>query len=46
MTNKFRLIIFLPFLLLGCSPNVIEENKLVELKGNVKLKTISQDEDN
>jgi len=30
MTNIFRLIIFLPFLLLGCTPNVIEENKLVQ----------------
>ena len=30
MTNLFRLIIFLPFLLLGCSPNVIEDNKLVQ----------------
>ena len=30
MTNICRLIIFLPFLLLGCAPNVIEENKLVQ----------------
>ena len=30
MTNIFRLIIFLPFLLLGCTPNVIEKNKLVQ----------------
>ena len=30
MINIHRLIIFLPFLLLGCSPNVIEENKLVQ----------------
>ena len=30
MTNIFRLIIFLSFLLLGCSPNVIEDNKLVQ----------------
>ena len=30
MINIYRLIIFLPFLLLGCSPNVIEENKLVQ----------------
>ena len=30
MTNIHRLIIFLPFLLLGCSPNLIEENKLVQ----------------
>ena len=30
MTKIYRLIIFLPFLLLGCTPNVIEENKLVQ----------------
>ena len=30
MKNIYRLIIFLPFLLLGCTPNVIEENKLVQ----------------
>ena len=30
MTNIYRLIIFLPFLLLGCTQNVIEENKLVQ----------------
>ena len=30
MTNIYRLIIFIPFLLLGCTPNLIEENKLVQ----------------
>ena len=30
MTKIYRLIIFLPFLLLGCTSNVIEENKLVQ----------------
>ena len=30
MNLIYRLIIFLSFLLLGCSPNVIEENKLVQ----------------
>ena len=30
MSNIYKLIIFLPFLLLGCTPNVIEENKLVQ----------------
>jgi len=30
MTNIYRLIICLQFLLLGCSPNVIEGNKLVQ----------------
>ena len=30
MTNIYRLIIFIPFLLIGCTPNLIEENKLVQ----------------
>ena len=30
MTKIYRLIIFIPFLLLGCTTNVIEENKLVQ----------------
>ena len=30
MINIYRLIIFIPFLLLGCTSNVIEENKLVQ----------------
>jgi len=30
MKNIYRLIIFLPFIILGCTPNVIEENKLVQ----------------
>jgi len=28
MTNIYRLIIFLPLFILGCSPNVIDENKV------------------
>ena len=42
MTNKFRLIIFLPFLLLGCSPNVIEENKLVQKIENLDMDIFSK----
>ena len=30
MSNIYRFIIFLSFLLLGCTPNVIDENKLVQ----------------
>ena len=30
MTNIYRLIIFLPFFFLGCTPNVIEENKVIQ----------------
>mgnify|MGYP001249463418 CR=1 FL=1 len=30
MTNIYRLIIFIPFFFLGCAPNVIEENKVIQ----------------
>ena len=30
MNNIFRLIIFLPVVLLGCSPNLIEEKKIIQ----------------
>ena len=30
MNNIYRFIIFLPFFILGCSPNVIDENKVIQ----------------
>ena len=30
MTNIYRLIIFIPIFFLGCAPNVIEENKVIQ----------------
>jgi len=30
MTKIYRLIIFLPFLFLGCAPNAIKENKVIQ----------------
>jgi len=42
MTNIYRLIIFLPFFLLGCSPNVIEENKLVQKIENLDMDIFSK----
>jgi len=30
MKNIYRLIIFLPFLILGCAPNVVEQNKVIQ----------------
>ena len=30
MTNIYRVIIFIPFFLLGCTPNVIKENKVIQ----------------
>ena len=42
MTNIYRLIIFLPFLLLGCTPNVIEENKLVQKIESLDMNIFSE----
>ena len=30
MSNIYRLIIFIPLFMLGCSPNVIDENKVIQ----------------
>ena len=30
MSNIYRLIIFLPLFILGCTPNVIDENKVIQ----------------
>ena len=30
MSNKYKLIIFLPLFMLGCAPNVIDENKVIQ----------------
>ena len=30
MSNIYRLIIFLPLFMLGCAPNVIDENKVIQ----------------
>ena len=30
MTKIYRLLIFLPFIILGCAPNTIEENKVIQ----------------
>ena len=45
MINIYRLIIFLPFLLLGCSPNVIEENKLVQKIESLDMDIFSKNGD-
>ena len=29
MSNNYRLIIFLPLFMLGCAPNVIDENQVI-----------------
>jgi len=45
MSNIYRLIIFLPFFILGCAPNVIEENKVTQKIENLDLKFFSQNGD-
>ena len=45
MSNICRLIIFLPFFILGCAPNVIEENKVTQKIQNLDMKIFSQNGD-
>ena len=39
MSNIYRLIILLPFFMLGCAPKVIEENKVTQ-----KIESLNMDE--
>ena len=45
MNNIHRLIIFLPFVILGCAPNVIEENKVIQKMESLDMKIYSKDGD-
>ena len=45
MNNIYRLIIFLPFVILGCAPNVIEENKVIQKIESLNMKIYSKDGD-
>ena len=42
MTNTYRLLIFLLFFLIGCKPNVIEENKLVQKIESLNMNIFSK----
>ena len=42
MTNIYRLIIFLPFVILGCSPNVIEENRVIQKINSLDMNIFSK----
>ena len=42
MNKIFRLLIFLPFFIIGCSPNVIEENKLIQKIENFHMNIFSK----
>ena len=42
MTSIYRLIIFLPFVILGCAPNVIEENKVIQKINSLDMNIFSK----
>ena len=42
MTNIYRLIIFIPFFFLGCAPNVIEENKVIQKIDSLDMNIFSK----
>ena len=45
MNNIYRLIIFLPFVIFGCAPNLIEENKVIQKIESMDMKIYSKDGD-
>ena len=45
MSNIYRFIIFLPFIILGCAPKIIEENKVTQKIENLDIKIFSQNGD-
>jgi len=42
MTKIYRLLIFLPFVMLGCGPNPIEENKLIQKVDSLDMNIFSK----
>ena len=42
MRNIYRLIFFLPFVMFGCAPNVIEENKAIQKIDSLKMNIFSK----
>ena len=42
MTNIYNLIIFLPFLIIGCATNVIEENKVLQKIDSLDMNIFSK----
>jgi len=45
MSNIYRLIIFLPFIILGCAPNVIEKNKVIQKIDSLDMNIFSKSGD-
>ncbi|KGF99008.1 MULTISPECIES: LPS export ABC transporter periplasmic protein LptC [Prochlorococcus] len=42
MNKIYRLLIFLPFFMLGCVPNIIEENKVIQKINTLDMNIFSQ----
>ena len=42
MNNKYRLILFLPIIILGCTSNVIEENKVIQKIESLNMNIFSK----
>ena len=45
MSNNYRLIIFLPLFILGCAPNVIDENKVIQKINSLDMTIFSKSGD-
>ena len=45
MINIYRLIIFVPFIILGCAPNVIKENKVIQKIDSLDMNIFSKSGD-
>jgi len=45
MSNIYRLIIFLPLFILGCAPNVIDENKVIQKIDSLEMTIFSKSGD-
>ena len=45
MINKYNLLIFLPILILGCTPKVVEENKLIQKINSLDMNIFSKSGD-
>ena len=43
MTNIYRLIIFIPLVILGCTPNVIEEKKVIQKINSLDMNIFSKE---
>ena len=42
MNNVYRLIFFLPIIIFGCTPNVIEENKVIQKIESLNMNIFSK----